>query len=123
MAQIKDELVNALKLHNYVLSDVYWVGSADGKYAMNISDFLNLFGDLTYDEGYGGQEIASDLVVSMGEGAWFERAEYDGAENWEFKCEPIMDSPKSFTRIKADTTGWRTLDELQHESKRTYPFD
>jgi len=49
--------------------------------------FEKLAKKINYDAGYGGEQIATDLVV-VGEGFWLERAEYDGSEWWEFKTFP-----------------------------------
>lgn len=43
---------------------------------------------INYDDGYGGQEIDSSLVI-VGDDWWLERAEYDGAGWFEFKKQPI----------------------------------
>lgn len=39
-----------------------------------------------YDSGYGGQQL--DGVIWYRDGTWSERAEYDGAEWWEYKRMP-----------------------------------
>jgi hypothetical protein len=44
--------------------------------------------NVDYDAGYGGQEIATDLVVVFADGSWLERGEYDGSEWWVYKCAP-----------------------------------
>lgn len=37
--------------------------------------------DVEYDEGYGGAEVARDLII-IGDGFVMYRHEYDGAEEW-----------------------------------------
>ena len=44
---------------------------------------------LEYDNGYGGQEINESLSVVFKDDTWLERAEYDGAEWWEYKKCPV----------------------------------
>lgn len=44
-----------------------------------------------YHSGYGGQEIDPSLKIVLNDGSWLERAEYDGAEWWEFKKSPVQD--------------------------------
>jgi len=66
--------------------DVRWVGSRDGKYVINWAEF-EVLADTCYDNGFGSQEVADDLVV-VGNGWWLERSEYDGAEGWRFKKTP-----------------------------------
>ena len=43
--------------------------------------------DVEYDDGFGGQTVAKDLLV-VGDGWWLERNEYDGSEWWEFRRPP-----------------------------------
>lgn len=59
--------------------DVFWVGSKDGKYAISWEEFAKIATNTNYNEGLGGQEITSDLVV-VGQSWWLERHEYDGSE-------------------------------------------
>ncbi len=85
--------------------DVRWVGSRDGKLAMPWADFAEI-ADFDYDNGYGGQEIAKDLVV-VGVDWWLERHEYDGAEWWEYKTIPTLDwHSRAFTRDALRGSSW-----------------
>lgn len=92
---------------------MFWIGSKDGKYAMSWNEFAAI-ADITYDAGYGGQEIASDLVV-VGNNWWLERYEYDGSECWEFKTPPLIQvHPKKFTILKGSS--WEELHYLNKEN-------
>jgi hypothetical protein len=62
-------------------TDIAWIGSADGTYAITWEQFRKL-ANFDYDSGYGAQEIPNDLVILMYDGSWFDRFEYDGAEGW-----------------------------------------
>lgn len=44
--------------------------------------------NVNYDNGYGLQEVAEDLVILMKDGTWFDRGEYDGAEWWRHHRHP-----------------------------------
>lgn len=66
--------------------DVKWVGRPSTNAVCSWGEFATQ-ADIDYDNGYGGQEIPSDLVV-VGSDWWLERAEYDGAEWWEYKKFP-----------------------------------
>lgn len=95
--------------------DVAWVGSRDGEYAITWDDFAAI-SNVTYDSGYGWQEVASDLVV-VGVGWWLERSEYDGSERWDFQTQPQRHpSPKPFTIAVNSSTGWNRLDALNAEA-------
>lgn len=78
---LKNSTLNVLKQHNKLPSDIKWVGCANFK--IPIEEFWKL-ADREYDAGYGGVEVAEDLIV-VGESWWLERHEYDGSEWWEYK--------------------------------------
>ena len=91
------------KLLDYDLTpqEVLWIGSSDGTYSMTWQKF-EVLADQRYDNGYGGQEVCSDLVV-VGEDWWLERHEYDGMEWWEFKRKPICKlDDKPVTKVFGD---------------------
>ena len=90
-------------------SDIEWVGSIDGEYVMSWKKAKKIF-NIEYDASYGGQEIASDLVV-VGKEWWLERGEYDGSEWWEYKELPQPKEAKPFKNIQADI-GWESIKEL-----------
>ena len=71
------------KLNEYdkSLEDIKWVGCTN--FTIPLENFMNC-ADIEYDDGYGAQEVAIDLIV-VGEGWWLERHEYDGSEWWEYK--------------------------------------
>lgn len=96
-------------------SDISWVGSYDGKYAMIWDDFKDKFKGINYDPGFGAQEIASDLVIAFKDGSWLERNEYDGSERWDYKKPPYFRGFNNFDKVDVHSIGdigWDTLDEL-----------
>jgi len=103
------ETIDNLILFGKTPCDVRWVGSCSGIYAMSWDEFAKI-ANIEYDEGFGGQEIARDLVV-VGDNWWMERHEYDGSENWKFKRIPkkCMNA-ESFTNVSGGS--WDSLDEL-----------
>ena len=113
MTKLIKETVEWLKDLGYEESDVLWVGSNDGKFAMSWADFKNKFKDIEYDSGYGRQEIADDLVV-VGKNWWLEREEYDGAEHWAYKKYPKITSGKSFDKIVGS---WDSLADIMGEEE------
>ena len=87
--------------------DVLWVGSKDNYITWN--EFKKI-ADIEYDAGYGGQEVATDLLI-VGKDFWLERQEYDGSEWWEFKEIPCK--PKAKGNIKTVVGGsWENLKEI-----------
>ena len=105
-----NETLKALETHNISAEDVLWVGSMDGKMAIRWDAFELIADKTNYNNGYGGVEIANDLVV-VGNGWWLERGEYDGSEWWEFKTMPFKDLyAEPFEHIC--DCGWKGLAEL-----------
>ena len=98
MTNLIKETIEWLDDLGYEESDVLWVGSRDGEFAMSWEEFKDKFKNLEYESGFGRQEIADDLVV-VGEDWWLEREEYDGAECWAYKKSPKLTSGKSFDKI------------------------
>lgn len=107
------ETIEAISSCGKTTDDVMWVGSKDGKYAIDWRDFERI-ADIDYDDGYGSQEIAKDLVVVFFGDCYLDRREYDGAEWWEFNEAPQMrPDAEIFSKLKGEC-GWETLDELNN---------
>ena len=68
------------------MQDIKWVGTRD--FYIDVQNFFEC-SNVTYDDGYGGVEVAEDLIV-VGDDWYLERASYDGAEWWEFKKIPTL---------------------------------
>lgn len=108
-----EETIEAIKDCHKTTDDVMWVGSKDGKYAMNWEDFEKI-ADVDYYDGFGTQAIAKDLVVVFHDDSYLYRHGYDGAECWELASTPQRQlGAKSFTRVKGED-GSETLDELNN---------
>lgn len=69
---------------DYGETDVLFIGTIDGKYRMTWDKFRDK-ANFVYDNGYGSQIIAHDLIVYFCDGTFLERAEYDGSEWWEYR--------------------------------------
>jgi len=83
LQQTLDEIAVARKTPAHVS----WVGSKDGRYALDWPAFAAI-ADVEYDDGHGSQEIAAELVVVFDDGSWLQRGEYDGAEWWDYCATP-----------------------------------
>ena len=115
MTNLIDETKETLNWIGKKESDISWVGSYDGKYAIIWDGFKDKFKDITYDPGFGAQEIASDLVIAFKDGSWLERNEYDGSESWDYKKPPYFRGFNNFDKVDVHSIGdigWDTLDEL-----------
>jgi hypothetical protein len=92
-AQVREKLVNlldetleVLKKYGKNEKEVEWVGSEEWGW-FTWEEFKEVARDVWYDNGYGTEEIATDLVV-VGSDWWLERHGYDGKEWWVFKTKP-----------------------------------
>lgn len=116
MVNAVKEILNVLKDHAKSEKNISWVGSSDGKLAMSWDDFKENFANIEYDDGFGAQKIAEDLVVVLDDQSWLERYEYDGSEGWSFKQLPQqLVSARSYDIIdchSVNEVGWETLADL-----------
>ena len=83
MVNFLRETIESIGETNHSEQDVMFVGSADGEYRVSWDKFKEI-SNFEYDNGYGGQEVAYDLIVYFKDGSWLERYEYDGSERWYF---------------------------------------
>ena len=109
-----EETLEVLAKFGKTPKDVRWVGSADGEFAITWDEFVKI-ADVEYNDGFGAQEVAEDLVV-VGDDWWLERREYDGSEWWEFKTLPKKKkNAKKFDKVlatQAGKVGWVKLKEI-----------
>lgn len=108
-----EETIEYLRENGKELSDIRWFGSYSFKASGDIADVFNV----DYNNGYGGQEIAQDLIVA-GDDWWLERHEYDGSEWWEYKSKP--NTPKCEVDIKkVKGFGSDSLREINNEDEES----
>jgi len=121
------ETLAALHNHGLTTKDVLWVGSVDGKMAIDWDEFEPIAEKVDYNAGYGSPQIAQNLVV-VGKDWWLERGEYDGSEWWEFKRAPTKaTSPKQFGYVCVNNSpyvrfhcGWESLDGINGLKENEY---
>lgn len=85
MANLLEETLEVLKEYGKSMEDVKWIGT--NEYTIPVEHFIKI-ADREYNGGYGIEEVDTGLIV-VGEDWWLARAEYDGAEWWEFRKMPI----------------------------------
>ena len=109
MDNLLEETIEVLKNNNKTEEDVLWVGTKEEKATWNN---FRAIADVNYDSGFGGQEVAEDLII-VGKDWWLERHEYDGSEWWEFKSQPK--EPDNSIVLKNVIHGsWSSLKELSN---------
>ena len=111
---LKTETLKALEGAGKTINDILWIGCKE--FMIDIDEFWKL-ADTEYYSGFGGQEVASDLII-VGDNWWLERYSYDGAEWWAYKCKPNAPFKKcdctalTIRQLPQETWGWKTLKEL-----------
>lgn len=112
MENLLRETKEQLDFYQKQESDVLWVGGENSWFTW---DEFKSIADFEYDCGYGGQEIAKDLIV-VGVDWWLERVEYDGSEWWDFKTTPQKPEhhikPKFLAGFQNDKCPWETLENI-----------
>ena len=112
-----NETIEKLKNKGKSWKDVERVGSPDGYISKML--FEKLAKKTEYDDGFGGQEVATDLTI-QGKGFIMIREEYDGSEWWKFldlnniigKEELIGVTTLDENNSTSNSCSWNTLKEL-----------
>lgn len=114
MKNLLAETLEDITAFKKTVEDVSWVGS-QGFGWFTWDDFAAV-ADFNYDDGYGWQEVAKDLVIVFTDGQYMTRGEYDGSEWWEYH--PPMDKPERYQKpTRVIGHGWSSLTELHSEQE------
>ncbi|UXM90910.1 hypothetical protein [Paenarthrobacter sp. JL.01a] len=109
------ETLDAIERSGHTPEQVTFVGSQDAEYRCTWDEFTVL-ADVTYDDGYGAAEVATDLIIRFDDGRKMWRGEYDGSEWWEFDPIGTVDYSNPGKPIQKLTGGmWVKLAELHAE--------
>ena len=105
-----DETVKVLEIHNKTIDDIKYIGTSKTK--VNIYKAIELMKKTNYDDDFGSQEIANNLIIK-GSDFIMKRREYDGSEWWDYEYtdKPL---PQVETDVKSFTAGmgWKSLEEI-----------
>ena len=114
MINLWEETIKVLEGYDRTWEDVQIIYGED--FQITKDNFENVAKITEYDNGYGSQKIASDLVI-IGNGFVMSRDEYDGAECWHY-LHTGFDIPKEFKEITAlRGNGWETLKQTNSEEE------
>ncbi len=96
------ETLKKLTDNNLFSDDIIYIGTNPNTeppyYSCTWAEFIDL-ANFKYDNGYGGAEVYSKLVIIFKDGSFMERGEYDGAEWWDvYKPFTIPTDVKILTR-------------------------
>lgn len=113
MSDLLKETEEAVEGSGHTVEDIKYIGSLDG-YSCTWDEFKKLAeqDDGNYYSGFGGQTLASDILIVFTDMIYMKRGEYDGSEWWEFN-EPII-LPTKLKPIKHIANGdvWASLKEM-----------
>lgn len=102
-----EETKDEIHVRGYTPEDIIFIGSEKSGHQCTWEQFTKL-ADMEYDNGYGGQNIASDLIIVFSDQSMLHREEYDGSEWWgyhrPFKQPPVAYHIKSLVIDSWDGT-------------------
>ena len=111
------ETIFCISAHGQAPENIIFIGSEQSGYQCSWERFKEL-ANVEYDDGYGAQKVAYDLIIVFNNGARMQREAYDGAEAWQFiqtfRVPPVY---KNINRLIVQDTqvGWKTLAEINEE--------
>ncbi len=108
------ETIDAITDNHQAVDKIIFIGSEFTGHQCTWKEFEKL-ADVEYDESYGAQKVACDLVIVFKDGSKLLREEYDGSEWW--KYQQLFKRPKKSFPIKSlvvpnERVGWETLAEI-----------
>lgn len=112
MKHLLQETVEAIGRSGRTIEDVSWVGTLDGKFRSTWDEFADVTYNVTYNDGYGAPEVATDLIVMFNDGNYMSRGEYVGSEWWEWTLapEPVTGETRRLERVLAVGVGWESVE-------------
>ena len=111
MSNLYDETVEVLESHDKTIDDIEYIGSSETK--INTNKALELMKETNYDNDFGGQEIADNLMIK-GNGFIMTRGAYDGSEWWDYMQldTPLPQVERDIKSFKVNLGCWRSLEEI-----------
>ena len=95
--------------------DIKFIGSTNSGYSCTWQEYVVL-ADVDYDDGFGGQEVATDLKVIFTDGTYMERGEYDGSEWWIFNKPQTIPTERKEIHTLITGSNWESLEEIHETS-------
>lgn len=106
-----EDITNAGKTPEQII----FIGSEQSGHQCTWAEF-QVLADVEYDDGYGAQKVASDLIIVFNDGSKMWRHEYDGSEQWDYSAPfeaPAETKPIKRLVVKDEQVGWETLANMQ----------
>jgi hypothetical protein len=116
MTNLLEETTRVIYASGHTLVDIVFIGAESTGHQCTWIEFMGL-ADVEYDEGFGLQNVACDLVIVFNSGASLVRHDYDGQESWRlikpFRMPTEVRPIKTLIRASDDKQAYaRTLEDL-----------
>lgn len=99
MINLLTETLQEIEANNLKAEDIVYIGTRDGKYSCSWGEF-KVLADKSYDNGYGGAEVNTALIIVFKGGEELHRGEYDGSEWWDlWKPFKVPDSTEPLKEV------------------------
>lgn len=113
------ETIECIVASGHAVDDIVFIGSEKSGHACTWTEFKAL-ADIEYDNEYGAQKVAMDLIIAFSDGAKMWRGDHDGPEYWEYSTPLKMpDVTKKITSLLVTEShvGWCDLADINTESE------
>jgi hypothetical protein len=110
-----EETIHAIKNSGHEVLNIKFIGSQKSGYQCTWEEY-EVLADKEYDAGFGGAEVASDLIIVFNDNTYMTRGEYDGSEWWEYNVPFKMPEESKNIKTLFDDGYWRDLKDIhEHE--------
>lgn len=83
------ETIKDIASSKHTQDQIVFIGSQETGYSCTWDEF-SVLANREYNPGYGGQEVAHDLIIVFKDGGQLQRMEYDGSEWWGYQAPFVM---------------------------------
>ena len=105
------ETLDDIKESGHVINDIIYIGAEESGFCCEWDEY-EIIADIEYDDGFGSQEIASDLIIVFSDGSKMWRHEYDGSEHWAYSKPFKMPSDKKKITTVCNGGMWEDLESM-----------
>lgn len=114
MINLLNETIDYINDCHKSVDDIIFIGSENSGHSCTWDEFRFL-ANFDYHEGFGSQQIATDLIIAFSDGSRMFREEYDGSEQWAYMAPFNMPENRfPIHSLKSKAFDWYcTLEECQ----------
>lgn len=110
LINLLEETKETIISYDHTPEEIVFIGSPVTGHQCTWSEFCEL-ANITYDNGYGAQEVANDLVIAFDDTSRLIRYAYDGSERWQY----IEKISSTIPKLPINTLlGSGSLDEINN---------